>query len=442
MTAIASHFDRCQLLNSARAAKGQPGMEIPNRKLSITTPIQMTPIRKRVCPLLLLVAALACHDGLCANEPSLASQQAEPNHVRLVGELGAGDYEARERAALELRKIGIEAKPALLEGLRSEDLEIRMRAHRLLVQILQADFEQLINAFVNGRNEGERNLPGWPLLRSRLGDKPVARRLYAEMLRSENELLVALGNQESSLTELFDERVEFLSRSHKMPTGQSESLKGPTLATLLLAASQIQQSTTDRAQSFNPSVYRLSHVLNYRVTLESLRNAAYGHQVRQLLATWVESLGNASDKYSRSYALNLSLRFELSDQGVTIARKVLTESSALGSSVPYAAIVLARFGSLEDIKYLKPHLGNKRVFHTWSNKALKKEPIRIQVRDAVLAMMILLQGEDPAKHGFRLLKKDETTIYKVYTLGFLEDSDRDETFQKWAAANKGMGDPG
>ena len=80
---------------------------------------------------------------------------------------------------------------------------------------------------------------------------------------------------------------------------------------------------------------------------------------------------------------------------------------------------------MADAKHLEPHLGSTQVFHTWSNAQLKKEPIRIQVRDAVLAMLIRLHGEDPASYGFKLLQPDEKTIYKPYSLGFLEDADRD-----------------
>ena len=177
--------------------------------------------------------------------------------------------------------------------------------------------------------------------------------------------------------------------------------------------------------------------MNYTATKQALLQGAHATQIKRLLASWIDGIGDSEEQYGWTYAMQLALRFDLSEQGPRVARKVLKNPGIASSSVPYAAIVLGRFGTVKDVKYLEPHLGSTQVFHTWSNKQLKKDgPIRIQVRDAVLAMIIHLHGEDPAAYGFKLLQADELTIYAVYTMGFLEDSERDAAFAKWNARHK------
>lgn len=71
---------------------------------------------------LLLLAALA--------------QDAGPDRInKLVEELGANEYAARQKATEELRKIGADAEPALRKALEDKDAERAHRARQLLEEI-------------------------------------------------------------------------------------------------------------------------------------------------------------------------------------------------------------------------------------------------------------------------------------------------------------------
>ena len=113
----------------------------------------------------------------------------------------------------------------------------------------------------------------------------------------------------------------------------------------------------------------------------------------------------------------------------------------LPATKPYAAIVLGRFGSVDDAHYLVPHLDDARVFHTWSNPQLQPEPIMIQVRDVMLAMLLRMRGQTPEGCGFELLEPFPETIYQIWTFGFLKDHNRDVTFAKWREVAEGRRDP-
>ena len=91
--------------------------------------------------------------------------------------------------------------------------------------------------------------------------------------------------------------------------------------------------------------------------------------------------------------------------------------------------------------YLVPHLEDTRVFHTWSNPQLQQEPICIQVRDVILAMLLRLRGRSPEACGFELLEPFPETLYRIWTFGFLKDRDRDECLCQVAGGGRGRAEP-
>ena len=105
--------------------------------------------------------------------------------MSLVRQLGAATFVERKQAARKLNEAGLAAKPALLLGIKDEDLEVRLGAQRILVQVLQNDFDAQIDAFLNDTGaDATHDLPGWQLFRQQVGGDQNARQLYADMLRS------------------------------------------------------------------------------------------------------------------------------------------------------------------------------------------------------------------------------------------------------------------
>jgi hypothetical protein len=99
----------------------------------------------------------------------------------------------------------------------------------------------------------------------------------------------------------------------------------------------------------------------------------------------------------------------------------------------YGAIAVGRFGSRADVPALESHLDNKTVCHTWSNPRLKKDLIRIQIRDIVLAMLIQITGQSHKQYGFDLLEENPVYLFHLHTFAFLEDEQRDAALAKWKA---------
>ncbi len=360
-------------------------------------------------------------------------------NMALVRQLGTASFGQRRAAAKELVELGMAAKPALMQGMAQEDLEVRMAAHRILVQILQTEFDATINAFLSAQTaDTGAKVPGWEPFKANVGDSANSRQLFANMLRAEYQLIVAFDQDDRSLDQLLLERVKSIASTPMLANGSRSAIPAPTLATILFLNMHLQQVPQPETASanFNLLNARVLSILNQVAPRETLLREAHLPQIKQLMGNWIERIYNSRRQYGLRNAIKLILKYDLRDKGPPIARKILENPGTNSSSVPNAVIVLGRFGTLEDIKRLEPHLESTQVFHTWSNPQLKKEPIRIQVRDAALAMTIRLHGEDPEAYGFKLLLPDEQTVYKLYSLGFLEDAERDSAFANWKARVK------
>src|SRR5512135_3530975 len=77
-----------------------------------------------------LLAASSASASAGENRPAPDEQVA-----RLIRELGADDFGTRERATVELRKLGAAAEAELERAARSRDPEVRDRSEMLLREI-------------------------------------------------------------------------------------------------------------------------------------------------------------------------------------------------------------------------------------------------------------------------------------------------------------------
>jgi hypothetical protein len=84
-------------------------------------------------PLLPLAVLLSLGFALLEEALAVAPPRSLPEEIaRLVGQLGSSEYRERQEASKELEAIGAPALPALARAAESKDLEVRLRAKRLL----------------------------------------------------------------------------------------------------------------------------------------------------------------------------------------------------------------------------------------------------------------------------------------------------------------------
>jgi cell wall-associated NlpC family hydrolase len=366
---------------------------------------------------LLLAPGLQAAHLLAADESPTQQQITE-----LVKQLGNDSYRIREQAQRKLLKIGLLARKALVSGLKNPDLEIRLRARRLLAQVVEEEFEGRLAAFiadVNGTKD--HDLPGWKRYRDSVGNTRMARSLFVAMIREEMALLQAFETG-TQLETTFSNRVRALQPYSSINSNGPRVASSSSLATMLFLSGQ-PELTLD--QITHQQIFSL---LRYTGTQNVVKGSPYSGLLFDMLGGWIQKLDK--EQPTAYYPLMIALHYDMKDVGFEIAKKRLGNTTS-SSAQQYAIMAIARFGTARDIDLLIPQLQNSAVCHTWSNPQIKKGVIKTQVRDVALVMMLEMTKQNHQQYGFTLLQRNPTTVFHGYTCGYVDESQRDKALQMW-----------
>ena len=356
---------------------------------------------------------------------SRASEIAQPiqsDLAELIQRLGDDSFATREEAARELVRHGLTAQPALEQALEHADLEIRLRADKLLVIIAKTDLDKRLTAFINDvEGKHEHDLPGWTKFQSLIGSDRLSRTLFAEMVRAEPALLSDYESGPAKVVGSMTLRIQsFISTS--VPGADRESVKPQSLATLLFIGS-------DENVKLETSLgYQFYNLLNQAVAQKAFTDDDRSPITRKLLTVFLQRQSN-NHLLARN-GLFLALRYNMNDVGLSLALNLLKQKNMSTSSIPYAILTVSKFGGKEHQELLQGLMDNKTVCHSWHNGRFK-DPIRVQVRDVALVAMIHLTGQKHKDYGFDLLRKSSMMLYEVYTCGFAQEEKRKAAFAKW-----------
>ncbi|MBC8870434.1 MAG: hypothetical protein H8E44_13510 [Planctomycetes bacterium] len=360
-------------------------------------------------------------DRLVDPQPTAAQRE-------LVQQLGDSTYVVRDAAEKKLVSQGLAAKGVLMEALNDADLEVRIRVHHILACVLQSELEARLTAFIDdAEGKEDHGLPGWKRYKDAVGGDRDARKLFAEMVRSEASLLSACEKGSAELPQLFAFRVASLQPNVAGGINQTNEIPPQTMATLLLIGS-------DKAVGQNSlGMSQLYSLLNQQPVQQAITGGKHTSVLVKLLEEWVTS-GTSTTSH---YGMMLALKYDLQKAALQQAKKIISQRTTSTSMLQYAIIAIGKYGGEEHIPLLKSLLENKTVCHTWSNQALKKNgSIKIEVRDVALVILLRLLGKDPAQYGFKLLRESPDTLYYVYTFGFIEDKEREAAHAKWTEESK------
>ena len=150
----------------------------------------MWPFRFSVVCLAFSIAVCALLLGGATGAES--EKPAGPDAAALVEQLGDDSFEVRQRASEQLAAMGLAAQEALTAGLRDPDAEIRRRCRWLLQDVLEADYDRRLKAFLaDDEGEQDHDLPGWKRYRESVGTDKVARELFVKMQQAEPGLMIS-----------------------------------------------------------------------------------------------------------------------------------------------------------------------------------------------------------------------------------------------------------
>ena len=366
--------------------------------------------------------------------PTKTSPDVSAELWKLVEQLGDTEFSKRERATEHLLERGLAAKPALLDGMKHPDLEIRMRSHQILARAMQGDFERRMAAFIADVDDTqEHDLPGWQRFRDSVGGDPKSRKLFVEMLKHEAGLLETFETHPEQLGEVLSQRVRHLQSQSFNNFRAANNIHPASIATILFLGSEKSAESNSVLKSV---MYSL---LNHSTVKQVVRSGSHARQLMALLESWITHTEDASQPY---YGLMLALNYDLKDTGLRLGRRYLKQKNVSSMVLQYGAISVGRFGSEADVDALESHLTNKTVCHTWSNPRLKKELIRIQIRDIVLAMLVQITNQNHKQYGFDLLEENPVYLFHLHTFAFLEDAQRDAALAKWKQWREKQAGPG
>lgn len=369
---------------------------------------------------LVLAAADVSPDPRSLEVPAAGRAKA----LALVGRLGNSVFDGRDEAARQLRAMGRLALPVLTRTAATHpDAEVRFRCENLIPAAAADDFDARLAVFLaDAAGEHKHDLPGWAKFRELTGADPLARALFAELLRSEpNRFLIAgLAQDKAEL----ERRV--IARRHDLYAQMYWAASGkryePTLvdaAGLLFAETLIGDKITPRGALRMATPYTLLTRTGVRSELTTDR---LGPVVRKLAAAWMDSRDTAS---SLVQVQALADRLRVPDRA-RYAAKLIRAPGATAVQKAQAAGTVAQHGGKDDLPALLPLLTDEAMVR---NRA---EGADIQVRDVALAMAAHLAEMEPADFGLRWLNAGYAGRFSYWNYAFPDEDARAAGFARWA----------
>ena len=337
----------------------------------------------------------------------------------LIRNLGHERFTERERAANQLVRSGMDARSALVAGLKNADAEIRLRCRRILATVLENDFRRRLDAFAVGRDlTDDHGLAGWKRFGEIVGTGASQRSLFVEMHQTEGLLLQAAADDPRTANEAFLMRCQQLQQAMAGKHLVREPIQIGSVASLLFVASDEHVSlTAQMASHLNGFCYQKS--VNSAMGGGSLRQP-----LRKLMGLWIGRSGN----WTSYQTLRLAMRYQLTE-GLEPARKVLNGDVPRPRHVlQYAILAVAKLGSQEEMPLLESMLQDQTLC---ASRTVNAVAYRTEIRDIALVGLFHLAGLDPKVNGFPQLQEHPEMLFAPNSLGFAKQEGRDAAQLKW-----------
>jgi len=199
----------------------------------------------------------------------------------LVKQLGHPRFPVREAAATQLVEMGHAAVPALRQGAKADDQEVRSRSAALLPQAKAAGWKRMSDALL-AKPEEKYDLPllaDWDKL---IGKSDTAsRKLFANILQTDGDFLDQVAADRKKAAAICAARCEAILDQVRSPEGQRKAELGSLTAVLFV-------DTLSPAR-FSRSEDMPAYLLKNPGLAESFDAAETGPPIRRLLIRWVEA---------------------------------------------------------------------------------------------------------------------------------------------------------
>jgi hypothetical protein len=269
---------------------------------------------------------------------------------------------------------------------------------------------------------GEFKMFGWTHVARPDGDK-IARELFIEFMKAPGgrKLLIAVGGPPGELGQLVANRKQEL---YAARFGRGAPQRIPTVAevgVVLFAESQVSARLVPR-----------SSVITSIVTASGFTSAvqksdAHGQALRAVLNAWFDSRTEAADMYS---ALTLANNVRNEEAAGRLAIRMLSTAGLQGVYKGQALATLVRLKLTDQVPAIEKAFADTSVLTT-SIRIVNGKQVRqsIEVRDAALAAVLVMKGENPSEYGFDGFPRNTTNF--SYSYARITDEKRGAAFMKY-----------
>ena len=139
----------------------------------------------------------------------------------------------------------------------------------------------------------------------------------------------------------------------------------------------------------------------------------------------------ASDTTHDNFAFQnlwLAFNFDLRE-GLDLAQRVLHNEPVPAEVAPFAMLVVARFGTRDQMPLIEPLLKDSTPIVSEENEG---ERMSTQLRDVALAALIHLSGQDTKVYGFDESLPSQQIVFQPGKYGFANSAKRNLAHKKWS----------
>ena len=230
--------------------------------------------------ILLLAGTLAAADP----KPGDGGTPEHRKALDLVRQLGDPKFANREAAATRLIEMGRAAVPALTEGTRSGDEEVRTRSLALLPRAKAAEWARRAAAYLaDADSKQEHDLPLRKEWDKAIGKPDAAsRELFAEIVRANGEFLEQVASDREKATQACAARCQAVLDRVRTPKGQNQAGLGDLAAVLFV-------DTLHPAPPGEPTATLPADLLQNPALTDALGGTKGTPALGRLLVRWVEA---------------------------------------------------------------------------------------------------------------------------------------------------------
>lgn len=347
---------------------------------------------------------------------------------RLVQDLGASSYAARQRAMRRLMALGTRIHPFLAAALESPDAEIRHRAMQIRETVERNDLDEKLDGLLNNpRDDDGKGIPGWERFRQQAGNDNVARECFVKMFREERRLMSQLNLPAEDLARELKLRME---KSRPKRT-RNRGRIGPTVGRVRVSnhaiAAMIFAATDPRLSLDSNSLRGIGELSLQSPFVGEVKNESLQGPLKKIVQAWIRL--KLDDPLALSYQMQLGATCNLAD-GLVPAIAILQSGAAEPATRAMALITLAKLGGMDQVHEISRFLDDGDVVGKQATKELAFES---QVRDIALALLVRITKQEWRDYGLKSARPHPNFILEQSSIGFNSDDERQKALEKWKA---------